>query len=275
MNADVSKSWSRLAALWFGLVVVACGGDEKAGTGTDTSADATVPGDPERPIEVVREFRCDPTAIVGEVDVAEVHGAAATLALRPAGAGPCTYDLLYKEAGQAVVLSAEPASFLLTIAGKAPSGRVVVCASEVEHTASDGLRRTERARIVCAAREPGAAAFSALSPVVTPDGAWAAWVLGLEEGASDYRLVWGRDFSFQFFNTGGLGRPPEDGLYATSFVFDGGFAVGSTEKVGPFPEPAAEDFGGWAPTGEELEAFKEWVPDTSDGECAPPLGCPE
>jgi len=252
-----------------GAALAACGSDEKAAA--DASADTVGSG----PIEVVREFRCDPTAIVGEVEVAAVNGAEATLALRAAGAGPCTYDLLYREGGRSVVLSAEPASFLLTIAGKAPSGRVVVCASEIEHTAVDGGRKSERVRVLCAAREAGATAFSALSPVVTPDGPWAAWVLGLEEGASDYRLVWGRDFSFQFFNTGGAGRPPEDGLYTTSFVFAGGFAVGATEKLGPFPETLAEDFGGWAPTGEELEAFRTWIPDTSDGACAPPLGCPE
>jgi len=49
--------------------------------------------------------------------------------------------------------------------------------------------------------------------------------------ASTYRVVWIRDFSFQFMNMSDAGRPATDGTYETTFTLQGQkLIVGATTK---------------------------------------------
>jgi hypothetical protein len=242
-----------------------------------------------RQVEEVREFICDPSGVVGRVSIADVaNRPGATIDIQ-ATESRCAYDLLFRDGETAVNLSQgkAPGGYLLAVSGVAPSGSAVVCASNIQHSkagneAADGTspRRIDEVWIECARGESGSknSRFSPLASVVRSDGSWAAWAVGLEESdwnKNAYRLLWIRDFSFQFLNLSNQGRPPEDGVYATEFVFTdlGSVEVGPTFRVSDVIPSDSIVFEGWEPTDAELDEHADYIV-YDEGPCSGPAGCP-
>jgi len=252
-----------------------------------------VPGElyliPPPPLVVpVKEFLCVPDAVAGTVDVADVAGIpGATVAIEPNGL--CTFDLVFRRGpGERAVLSSSdsPGGYLLAVGGVSPSGRAVVCASNIRHGMSEDASRGAAGRVhstidsvslECAVE--GDEGFGPLTTVVEPDGDWAAWAMGLEEandGSGAFRVLWMRDFSFQFLNLNNRGRPETDGIYATTFETDeeGAPVALTVEKLmdGVMGEDAVVGEA-WEPTPAELEEMGEFIK-VDEGACPPPMGCP-
>ncbi len=244
-----------------------------------------------KPLQVVREFTCDPGAITRDTavsDVQNMEGATVDIRPLPGEAGSCNYHLLFRDLdGTVSQLSPadDPGGYLLAIAGRSPAGHVMVCASDIDHDVDpegtsvlpgEQPRRIDGVGIDCAVRAGGH--WSSLARVIEPDGDWAAWVVGLEaadSGNATFRVVWIRDFSFQFLNLSDEGRPVGDGIYATvvSLADDGALQVGATELISELIVPQeAHEYGAWEPTDDELDELGEFItPD--DGDCPPPYGC--
>ena len=246
-----------------------------------------VPGPLDRPIEIVRSFVCDPAAVASPVAISDVSGLpGATIDIQPT-ATACMYDLVFRDADgsrQALSKVEDPGGYLLAIGGVAPSGDLVVCASNIGHEAdpdaaerSDGRfdHRITGVTLECAARV--GAAWTELATVVAPDGDYAAWIAGLQGadgGSSSFKIVWIRDFSYQFLNLGDIGRPDPDGIYETEVTVDAGqLAIGETTLLHDEVVPReARENEPWQPTAAELEEYGEWI-QVDAGLCGPPTGC--
>ena len=131
----------------------------------------------------------------------------------------------------------------------------------------------------CAARISGE--WTALSPVVTPDGDWAAWANAISwdvDGDSLFSTRYSHDFSYQFLNTGNLGRPDADGLYEIQVRRDGErLVVIETEKVSDEVNPSPSDdgtFESWEPTPEEIDDLGDVIDFSALTDC-PEEGCVE
>ena len=244
-----------------------------------------------KPLEVVREFTCDPAAIPGDTAVSDVQNLpGATVDIRPLADEDeqCSYHLVFRDVDGAMTQLSppdDPGGYLLAIAGQSPAGHVMTCASDIDHdldpegasaTRGEQPRRINDVGIDCAVRSGDA--WTPLSRVIEPDGDWAAWVVGLEaanDGSPTFRVLWIRDFSFQFLNLSDAGRTVGDGIYATLVSVDaeGEIEVGPTELVSEriVPEEAHEH-GGWDPTDAELQELDGYVV-KDDGDCPPPYGC--
>ena len=239
------------------------------------------------PLTTIRAFRCRPAAVSGLVDIAEVDGLkGASIAITPSDT-ECHYDLIYRATPDAspVVLSRAAGGFLWAIAGKAPSGRVVVCASDIQHRADPGgvaasgeLARTiDSVRLSCAARADDGH-WGPFTTLVDTDGTYAAWALGLEQSdarADGFRVAWVRDVSFQFLSLTDAGRPSTDGVWTTDFVAhaDGTLGIGASRRVSDIMGGVEGSEGGaWLPTASEKEALGDAI-DFGDGACGGPAGC--
>ncbi len=248
--------------------------------------EATSP-ETQTPFKVVRAFRCRPAAVSALADIAEVDGQkGATVAITPVDS-ECHYDLVYRAAPDAtpVVLSRAAGGFLWAIAGRAPSGRVVACASDIQHRADSGgvaatgeLARTiDSVRLSCAARADDGH-WGPFTTLVDTDGTYAAWALGLEQSdarADGFRVAWVRDVSFQFLSLTDVGRPSTDGVWTTDFVAhaDGTLGIGASRRVGAIMGGVEGSEGGaWLPTASEKTALGDAI-DFGDGACGGPAGC--
>lgn len=239
---------------------------------------------------VVRTFRCRPGAVSGVTDIADVDGLkGAAIAIAPVDA-ECHYDLLYRASPDAtpVVLARAAGAaggYLWAIAGQAPSGRVVVCASDIAHHADPGgaaapgelARTTDSVRLACAARA-GDGHWGPLTTVVDTDGTYAAWALGLEASdarADGFRVAWVRDGTFQFLNLTDAGRGSADGIWTTDFTVheDGSLSIGGSRREGDLMgDGQASDGGAWVPGAPEREELGGVI-DFGDGACGGPAGC--
>ncbi|MBI3205168.1 MAG: hypothetical protein HYZ29_26755 [Myxococcales bacterium] len=193
-------------------------------------------------IRVVRSFACDPAGVSSPTAIADVAGRAGDEVVVSPTAEPCSLELGYRQSGVGVTrLSSVPGGYLLATAASDQSGALAVCASNIRHSAAAGTpqlsagrlaRRTDSVDIECAIYRDGS--WSALTPVVTPDGEWAAWAGQVSPGDQPGRfsLKWVRDVSFQFLNTTEEGRPASDGVYETAFdMGPSGPRASSTKKT--------------------------------------------
>ena len=142
------------------------------------------------------------------------------LVIRPADKATCLTHLYYVwPDGTAERLTEEPSGYGFTKARRIGED-TVVCGSRMEHSAfpdDAARRRIDRVDIECAIHRAGA--WSAMTPMVVPDGEWAAWIRDVAEGESGEALVlWQRDMTFHPMDTQTRGRPPGDGLYQFSLV---------------------------------------------------------
>lgn len=218
----------------------------------------------EVPVTVVREFICDPEAVGSQMPVADTVGAPGEGVVIEPGAAPCSFTLVYQAGASRSVLSSAPSGFLLTAARKFSDGVRAVCASEVVHRdVGSGRREVDEVLLHC--WTSATASFTATTVAVKPDGAWAAWIHGLEPipgRTGAFYALWARDFSFQFMNMSDQGRPETDGIYRTELFFDGGaLTVGATTKVSSRTNPfAGTTARPWVPTPEDLEEFQRYGP---------------
>ena len=214
---------------------------------------------PHIPVEVMREFVCRMANVGTGATIATVEGGDPNegIIIRPAG-DDCLFHVFHRsEAGHETQLTTEPGGYQIAAAAVVPGPARVICASDAAHTAvpgaAVGLRRAEHVRIACWAGEPGS--FSSAATAVPEDPSFAAWAARVEAHpteAETVRLVWVRDFTFQFMNVSDAGRPATDGTYETTISLSGGsLTVGATAKLtdSTFAEPVGVT--GWEPTAEE------------------------
>lgn len=186
----------------------------------------------------VKGFTCERDAVGSSGhDFHDVAGRPGDrLALRPAQ-GPCQFDLLLRAAsGAESVLSLRSGGFLIAASSSAPGGGAAICVSNIVHSpdskhAEEGVHEIHGVSIECAVERAGV--WSPLATIVPPEGSAAAWVGGLRvAGDSLYAVGWVRDFSFQLLNLDNAGRPPDDGVYETTFAVEQGtVTVGATQKL--------------------------------------------
>ena len=238
---------------------------------------STAPGE-ELPATEGRTFECRPDQVGDELVMAHVMGAAGDrVVIRPSSSQACYYDLVYRSGnGDEHVLSGEDASgYLFTRALKTTSGVTVVCVNAIQHHPQEGtMHQIDAVTIHCASRVNGS--WSALQPVVSPDGAWAAWIRTLEPETSQvdhFRLTFAHDFSFQFMNLTDAGRPEGDGLYEVVFGVAGDtFDIDDPALLSKTQNPVAGgEFQEWKPTAQEKVDYAEFM-SMDDGPC--PDGCP-
>ena len=207
------------------------------------------------------------------LQLSAIDGGSGVIALRPA-AEPCTFDLMYAEDDAQDVISAVPGGYLLSMGAEA-DGQRVVCASRIEHRATDDggrpdvagdrvQRETTGVALQCAAWTDGV--WGPLQTLIEPSLDWAPWVLGVEaNGDGAFRVRYDRDFSFQFMNLTQAGRPDEDGTYAIDLqVGDDGLMVASAA------ERVANDVAGAPADQVDPDACPDGDP--SDPRCAPRCG---
>ena len=190
-------------------------------------------------VERIREFVCDTSAIGNQQDIAFVENGdmGETIFIRPADQ-ECYFHLYHRGAsGDETQLSGDPGGYLIVQANVLDNDGVrAICASDTEHTAVTGSEQNERrvgtVSIQCWIGVAGS--FKPGVTVVGKDPEYAAWVARVEAHpteASTYRVVWIRDFSFQFMNMSDAGRPATDGTYETTFTLQGQkLIVGATTK---------------------------------------------
>jgi hypothetical protein len=191
-------------------------------------------------VERIREFICDTSGIGNQQDIAFVENGdmGETIFIRPADQ-ECHFYLFHRGAsGDETQLSGDPGGYLIVQAGVLNSDGVrTICASDSEHTAVKGGESNER-RVGSVSIQcwiGGAGSFKPGVTVVGKDPEYAAWVARVEAHptkAATYRVVWIRDFSFQFMNMSDAGRPATDGTYETTFTLKGQkLVVGATTKL--------------------------------------------
>jgi hypothetical protein len=238
---------------------------------------ALQPGE-ELPATLQRTFNCRPDQVGQELLMATLEGSSKDrVVIRPSGGQACHYDLIYlSENGDEHVISGKDASgYLFTRVLKTSTGVTVVCVNNIRHHPLEGeIHEIDTVTIDCARRKQGS--WTALRPMVTPDGEWAAWLRTFQEDASQshpFRLTFTHDFSFQFMNLTDAGRPTEDGLYEVGFsVTDDGFDAEEPSLVSEFLNPVAGGkFVKWNPTEQEKIDYAEFMT-MDDGPC--PNGCP-
>ncbi len=258
--------------------------DDSTGPGVgeiELLTDPPLPPPPEGeelPIEVVRTFDCVPEGVGAELALTEVIGdPGAVVAIRPSAASECQYDVFYKRKdGTEQKLSQRPSGYIFAAGLRTADGTTVVCINDLAHRAEGGRRFVDTVKIECSVGTRDT--FTPLTPVVVPDGAWAAWIrtLAAKDGEGQtFSLRYVRDFSFQFFNLSDNGRPATDGVYEATLKVDGrgglstgGNAIKVETRTNPLAEMPVEQ---WAPTEAEKSEL-EGIIDFSDGPC--PEGCP-
>lgn len=262
-----------------------CSGDPCASSDCpadpDVDCSPTLPPEEPGPLQPIRGFECNDD-FTGET-LSVVDGTESDKVLtRLSAAGNCTFDLIYQaSSGQESVLSTKASGYMFAAAGTAPSNDVLVCASHYQHRSSEqeGIRFVERIAVNCWVKEPSGN-WIGPTEVVSPDGAWAAWVdvLGAKsDGRREYSIQYVRDFTFSPLNAVNEGRPSTDGVYKAPFRVENGAIITDTvEKVADVIYPTANDVyensSNWEPTEEEREALSDII-DFSDGDCPPPNGC--
>lgn len=224
-----------------------------------TSAEITV--------ERIREFVCDMSAIGNQADIAMVENGemGEAVFIRPADQ-ECRFHLLHRSgSGSETQLTSSPGGYQIAQAAVLDNnGLRAICASDAEHTAvTDGEpneRRVQTVAIHCWVGDTGS--FKPGVTVVGKDPEYAAWIARVEahpKEVSTYRVVWVRDFSFQFLNMSDAGRPETDGTYETTFTLQGKkLVVGATTKLADTTMYGSTvTFEPWEPTPEELELLSQ------------------
>jgi hypothetical protein len=240
-----------------------------------------IPAGQELPVEVVRNFECLEQGVGAELVVAPVVGADGdVLAIHPSGAAGCQYSLVYKAADGTVTPVSSSGSGYLFAAAVRQGATTLVCGSNIRHRAEGAgqTRYVEGVTIECAVKSGGAAGpFGPLTPVIVPDGSWAAWIRTLEVDAAhagSFRLRYVRDFTFHIFNLSDNGRPASDGIYEVVVTIDGtrphaDVAAKLSDKTNPLA--GGTPFEEWKPSDEDKAIMSEFI-DFSEGPC--PNGCP-
>ena len=225
--------------------------------------------DPDPVLFIDRSWQCDPSAVDPELVIPRPPDSPAhTLVLRRSGDEPCNYDLLYRDESGTTKLNETPGAYLFALTTFDPNEAATVCATNIHHTdlGRDSYRETTRTTLECASRVNGI--WSRLQTVVDPGTEWAAWIQSsawMQGSADTFGVLFARDSTFQFGNTGTNGRPEMDGAYAMRIqITSDGFSEVMTE---PWIPPASSSpmdgtdsmIEEWVPTEEEKERYGHFL----------------
>lgn len=177
---------------------------------------AALPVGEELPAIIAPEFECQPEKVGAEMQVSKVVGGPnSAVFIRPTRGAECQFELVYRDpdGSEHIITGERDGGYLFTSAVRTQD-TTVICTNNIHHTAlAAGMRHIDSVVIECAAHTPDG--WTELTPVVIPDGPWAAWIRSLEavpDSRDTFRLRYARDFSFNFFNLTDNGRPSSDGL---------------------------------------------------------------